>query len=244
MPNFDFTLAVMILIGFLVLGAIGFIIFAAVNSKFRIADFEGGEKLIEDLNTIFDSELHKNSWKIDMESKFDVTIKHYPAGLPPGVDFQRVLKSAQKTWGSHTWTTIVCVRSDVVPTKLEDGWPFLTFFTKLNSSLPGWILVRPENSIWVNRQYGHKLEASDFNRKIDVRGTSNRLAFQVLSPDFMEWVYDQKPRPWITVEQDYLLVTYERSPLADGLADVEKKLSAILEFVEKSGALEKPATPA
>lgn len=118
---------------------------------------------------------------------------------------------------------------------------FLFFLqTKMESSLPGSIQLRPRRSRFI--QYlvtPVKTESVHINEEVDILAYPKKLAFQVFPPDFLDWYNNLPVRPWIIVRNDKLTVVYEGAKDLQYITKTVEWFKTITKYVQRSGALEK-----
>jgi len=103
-------------------------------------------------------------------------------------------------------------------------------------SFPGRLVLNRVNGPTLGRDIN--LESVEFNKKVFVSTDQAKIAYQILSPDFMDWYLKLADQPILIFDHQecyYTIVEYKPKPQAEIMAVAEE----LAERVQHSGALAK-----
>ncbi len=120
----------------------------------------------------------------------------------------------------------------------DQASPVIYWHAHLSGVLSGWARLRSVASRYQGLIRETELESIEFNRDVQVHASPSKLAYALFSPDFMDWYLHTSHRPWIYVDKNLLVIVVEGMIHHDRLLSMESEVLQIIEFVEKSGALE------
>lgn len=102
------------------------------------------------------------------------------------------------------------------------------------ASFPGWLTLQRVDGPTIGRD--RQLESIEFNKKVLVYGESSKVAFQILSPDFMNWYLNRPEKPILAFRNNECYCTIvENSPLSKD--QVKIFFSELIERIKHSGSL-------
>lgn len=116
--------------------------------------------------------------------------------------------------------------------------------TTLPHPVPGQALVRTTDALWLGPMQHVKLESTKFRDFLMVFAQPRNLATALMSTDFMDWYERQHQRPVIYVSQRTCCLVFQRYVSAVELEAFAAMVPTIIQFITKSGALERPITDA
>ncbi len=126
------------------------------------------------------------------------------------------------------------------PDTEKKATPLIYVRADIHGSLQGWARLRPETSAFRGSIKETDLESISFNKEMQVHAYPPKLAFSVFTPDFMDWYTRLSFRPWIMVRDGMCAVIIERARDFSHVGELLGILTKVVEYIEKSGALEKP----
>lgn len=117
--------------------------------------------------------------------------------------------------------------------------PMLYFQTSLSNNVYGEALICPNNARWAGELQYTELESTMFKGFLSVWTKPKKLSTAIMSPDFMDWYENQRPRPVIYVEAQTVCIMYQTFVSSETVDRLSRHLPVIVNYIEHSGALGK-----
>lgn len=115
---------------------------------------------------------------------------------------------------------------------------------QLSGSVQGWARLRSATSRFKGLTKDVQLESVDLHRDVRVHAHPTKLAYTLFAPDVLDWYLHQSHQPWVIVQDDSLFVVVEAMVREGVFEEYEREVQYFIKAIERSGALDKTVTSA